>query len=502
MNFMTRFRSLILLTAAAAALRFHGLFANSFHPDEALFASLARHIAVWRRPLLVDLPVDKPPLLFYVQAAFYPLLGTDAAWVARLPNLTVSILLVPLTAHLVWRLYGDRMASLLAAIFVAFSPFAVQFSATAFTDPFLTFLLLAALVQATHEPHKPEKGGRGHAAGYRTGLLLGLAVATKYQAWLFLPLLAGIVGLRRWRRANWARLLGGLSVPLLVVLLWDLARSGTLSLWSRQIVGFGGLRLAWSWELWPRLSAWSELWGVLLGSPLLSFGLILAMPVFLALLIQRQDRDTAYDQLFLLFTLGYAAAHWFLAVPVWDRYLLPVLPIVAILLGRFAAHVVDFVTPATSRTRTWLRRALPVALFLLLLFPGVQARAGQFAVGGRPAADAGAAEIGNILAAAPQGTVLYDHWFSWQWRYYLFDTGVYVSWFAHPAALVEDLQVFDHRRAARYLALPNGPRARPVRRVLDDAGYYLATLYEAPGMTLYEIIPGDQLAWISAFRRR
>ncbi|RMG96345.1 MAG: glycosyltransferase, partial [Chloroflexi bacterium] len=67
-----------------AVFRFRALFANTFHADEALFASWARLIAVWRDPLLVTQAVDKPPLLFYLQAVFYPLFG-PVMWAARLP---------------------------------------------------------------------------------------------------------------------------------------------------------------------------------------------------------------------------------------------------------------------------------------------------------------------------------------------------------------------------------------------------------------------------------
>ena len=38
------------ITGLAAFLRYPALFANSFHADEALFASFARSIAVWGDP--------------------------------------------------------------------------------------------------------------------------------------------------------------------------------------------------------------------------------------------------------------------------------------------------------------------------------------------------------------------------------------------------------------------------------------------------------------------
>ena len=163
--------SLLPILWLGAALRLRGLFANSFHADEALFATWARLIAVWRDPLLRTQPVDKPPLLFYSQAAFYPLLG-PVEWAARLPSLIASLLLIALAAQLAWRLGGGSPAALVAAAVVAVAPLAVQFSATAFSDPLLTMWIAASLVAALVRPARP-----GWA-----GVAFGLALATKYQA--------------------------------------------------------------------------------------------------------------------------------------------------------------------------------------------------------------------------------------------------------------------------------------------------------------------------------
>ena len=482
---------LFLLVLIATALRFQGLFANSFHADEALFASWARLIGVWRDPLLQSQVVDKPPLLFYVQALFYPLLATPAPWVARLPGLVASLLLVPLTGRLVWELYRDTLATVAAAAFVALSPFTIQFSATAFTDPLLVTLLVSAMVGQS-----VGIGGRRSVLAlllFASGVLFGLAVATKHQAWLFLPLLLGLGWLGGWGWAQWRRWLAGFLLPLLALIAWDVARGGGSTLWSAQMQSYGGVRLAWSWELWPRLAAWGELWQVLFGSPVLLFLLLLALPPFLALLIYHQDWPTAYDQLFVLFLLGYGALHWFLAVPVWDRYLLPVVPILALVLGRFLSRLVAFLGPEVPRpARSWLAPAL-LGFLVLMHLPGAwSARAGGFAVGGRPGADSGAREVAAFLDDSPYGTVLYDHWFNWQWRYYLFDTGVYVNWFAHPAGLAEDLRVFGGTDGERYLVLPDTPLARPVLRAVAAAGYEAQPLLTTGEMVLYVLIGGAE----------
>lgn len=491
---------LVVLILAAAAVRFHGLFANTFHPDEALFARWARLVALWRDPLLQTQAVDKPPLLFYLQAFFYPLMATPVAWVARLPSLVASLLLVSLAGRLTWALYGDALATFVAVAFVALSPFTVQFSATAFTDPLMVTLLIGTLVavaagrsahgEASDETDVDANGHLSFRPQFVAGFLFGLAVISKHQAWLFLPLVAGVGALRGWGWPQWRRWLLGLILPLLALFFWGLVRADSPSLWSLQLGNYGGIRPAWSWELWPRLADWGRLWALMLGSPVLAFLLVLALPVFLALLIYHQDWPTAYDQLFLIYILGYVAVHWFLAVPVWDRYLLPLVPLVGMLLGRFLSRAVDFAAPGLplATGRRWLLIGVAAVPVLLAMPAALQARQGAFPVGGRPVADGGAAEVAAALVDAPYGTVLYDHWYSWQWRYHLFDSGVYVSWFPHADALTEDLRVFAGGGDARYLALPAADVARPVRRAVVEAGFELQPVVSAGDIVLYRVV--------------
>jgi 4-amino-4-deoxy-L-arabinose transferase-like glycosyltransferase len=455
----------------AFALRLRGLFANTFHADEALFASWARLIAVWRDPLLLTQPVDKPPLLFYSQALFYPLFG-PVEWAARLPSLLASLLLIPLTAQLAWRLGGDRLAAFIAAAVVAVAPLAVQFSATAFSDPLLTLWLTAALALVVPSPLG--RGlGRGAARPGWAGLCLGLALATKYQAALFLPLVVGLAWLSGWRAREWARGLAGLAVVLAVVALWAAARADGAGLVARQWANVGGLRLAWSWELGPRLAEQGRLWWLGLGGPLLALGGVALAGV--AVSRRARARLGAADGLLALFVLAYALLHWLWAVPAWDRYLLPVLPIVAALLGRGVAAVWR-AADGGHVAGQWVGAALLVAVVALHLPVAANARTGRYPLGGQPAADGGAARVARALADAPYGTVLYDHWYSWHWRYQLFDGRVYVSWFPHTDALLADLAAFGGSGPARYVALPRDGSAAPVQRRLGEAGYRLVAV--------------------------
>jgi 4-amino-4-deoxy-L-arabinose transferase-like glycosyltransferase len=472
-------------------LRFRALFANSFHADEALFAGLARHIAVWRDPLLLGQPVDKPPLLFYLQAFFYPLFG-PVEWAARMPNLIASLLLIPLTGMLAWRLFRDAKAAAAAALIVAVAPLSIQFSATAFSDPLLTFWLIAALSLAVRTVERQHHEYVTHS--FLAGLTFGLALTTKYQALLFLPLMLGMAYFSRWRRRDWQRGLAGVVVGTLPFLLWLVARTEPGGLIARQWANIGGLRTAWSWELGPRLVAQAGLWQVGLGRPILIIGLIL-MAVFMVGHRYRTSIFTTADRMLGLFILGYGLLHWLWSVPIWDRYLLPLLPLVAILIGRGISGFIGYMGGIDINT-SWrpVSRVLPGVLLVILavsqLPVAAAARAGLYPIGGRADADGGAAQVARLLADAPYGTVLYDHWYSWHWRYHLFDKRVYVSWFPHADALLADLSVFGGGDGHRYIALPKGAPAAPLGRRLADAGYHLEPVRgaeESVTMVLYLI---------------
>ncbi len=471
---------LLIILLLATALRLTAFFDNHFHADEALFASWARLITIWRDPLLLAQPVDKPPLLFYLQALAYPMSG-PVEWAARLPNTIASLLLVPLTAVFSWRLFHNILSALAAALLVALSPMAIQFSATAFTDPLLCALLIAAMLFVAGSPRP-----------FLSGFCFGLAVLTKHQAWLFLPLLIGLAWLNDWRARQWKRLAAGLLPPLLLLFIWQIARSGTLDLWGSQLNNFGGLRAAWSWEVAPRLYAWADLWPLTLGSKSMLLLFLLSIPLIWFSHPKKSDAPALADRLITLFLLGYVALHWLLAVPVWDRYLLSLVPLAAIILGRGLALAVG-----------WLRVRYPVPLFpAALLFlamlvvmqmdAAVAARDGQFATGGQRNGDSGAWQVAGYMDDAPYGTVLYDHWYSWHWQYAFIDKGVYTSWFPHPAGLAADLQVFGNSEGDRFLVVPADDRALPVRRAVEEAGYALSQVLRTnsePGMILYRVLP-------------
>lgn len=472
----------------AFTLRVPLLNGPRFHPDEALYASFARAIAVWRDPLLRTAPVDKPPLLFYTQALCYPFLG-PREMAARIPNVFGSLLTVALTYAVARRvLLGARQGNsspqnseqdvagsdlcvspLVAAVVAACSPLAVAFGATAFTDPLMVAWGMAAVLAAA-----------GRRAG-PAGLWLGLALATKYQAIIFAPLVVGLLWLQSEhpRPREWARLAAGLLLPLAGVAAWDLARSARESLLSAQVTSYGGVRLAQLAELWPRLVSWLGLARYLAGSTWTSVLLLATVPLGVYLLAGTRLSAACYLlggslAVFFLF-------HWLLSISVWDRYLLPAVPVTAVLVGWSAGAVRSRLFPAGSGPRRQLALAAPAvaAILLALLLPSaVRASNGALPVGGDHGVYDGIEQVAGFFADHPYGTVLYDHWLNWQLRYYLFDTRVYVSWFPHAAALAEDLQAFG-ASSPRYLLVPTWESRLPITEAVRAAGFDFETVHEA-----------------------
>ncbi len=458
---------MVVILVLAFALRAPLLHGPRFLPDEALFASFARAIAVWRDPMLAAAPVDKPPLLFYLQALCYPFLG-PREMAARLPNLIASLLTVALTFQVTRRLGRPRqiLSPLLAAVLMALSPLAVAFSPTAFTDPLMVAWGMAAMLAASS----------GHAG--RAGLLLGLAMATKYQAAFFLPLVLVTLWLvsereSGWRdRRAWIRFAAGVLIPVAAVAAWELGRSGSFTLLGTQIASYGGVHILGKDKVLPRLAEWATVSQYMLAPTWLGVTLS-ALALVWVLLLGRRSPDQALDKLMAVWLLVYFLVHWLLNIKPWDRYLLPLLPVLAVLVGWAAGELGQRYLPRSGRV------GLSLLLLLLMLPVALQAANGAFPIGGDHGNYDGIEEVPVFFEDAPYGTVLYDHWLSWELRYYLFDSRVYVSWFPNAATLVRDLKAFGVE-PARYLIVPTWEDARSIIEEVERADLVVEPVFHAP----------------------
>jgi len=161
------------------------------------------------------LSLDKPPLAFWIQAAFAKLLGFSG-WSIHLPQALAGTASVALLYGLVRRPFGT-VAATIAALALALSPIAVAIDRSNNTDSWLIFFLLLAAALALR--------GRGLSL-VAAMALLGLAFNVKMLAALLCgpALLAGwwLAGTLGWRqRLGWMAAAG---ITLAVVSLsWSTA---------------------------------------------------------------------------------------------------------------------------------------------------------------------------------------------------------------------------------------------------------------------------------------
>jgi 4-amino-4-deoxy-L-arabinose transferase-like glycosyltransferase len=483
--------ALLALVLLALALRLPPTLDNRFHPDEALYGYWGLLIALGRDVGLVDVPVYKPPLLPYLIAGAEGLLGKSELAV-RLPGLAAGVLTVPLVAALAHALYRDRWAAMTAAACVTLSPFAILFSATAFTDPPMVALGLGASLAAA-------RGRPGWA-----GLLAGLAFATKQTglAWLPLILLLQVAAAQSpisilkpllLAIGHWALIIG-------LVFAWDAARvaQGAESFWNLGVAGYGGLRFIWPQELGTRLRGWAELARYLFVSPIVNGALLLGIPVLVWRALAHRTRQAITDLFLVAFLIAHLSLHWLWAFPIWDRYLLPLVPILAILLG----HVIALLTSRLQRAfrnlsaiRHSLFAIFHCSLFIALIFPAWNAAAhSNYPVGGDHGAYDGIDQVAAFLNRQPEGTVVYQHWLGWEYSYYLFDGPISLAYWPTPAWLAQDVLVFG-AKGPRYITFPAWESPARVEQALAEAGYELSPMLTTtrrdgiPSFTVYQILP-------------
>lgn len=471
--------TLVALVWLAWALRLPPTLDNRFHADEALYGYWGLLIGRGQDPWLAGVPVYKPPLLPYLVAGTQALFG-NFEFTVRLSGLAAGLLMIPLVAALARSLYRERWTATAAAVGVALSPFAILFSATAFTDPVMVTLGLGACVAAV-------RGRPGWA-----GVLTGLACATKQTGLAWLPLVSIIQISKSRNLKSLLSVLGSWFLVLGLTFGWDAVRvtQGAQSFWRLGVSGYGGLRLIWPHELLTRLRSWLNLAHYVFVSPVLSGALLVGLPllVWRGIMRRRYTSESLADLVLAFFSLVYFLFHWLWAFPIWDRYLLPLVPILAILLSRIV-NLSQFSGVAVVAIRNSL-------FAILLVFHAWNAAHSRYPVGGDHWAYGGIDEVIAFLSDLPEGTVVYQHWLGWHYAYHLFDAPVYPAYWPTPAWLARDVRAFGAHEP-RYVTFPSWESSARTERALADVGYGLEPVLTTTrrdgtrSFTVYHIQPGS-----------
>ncbi len=378
-----------------------------FHEDEAIYAAWSLALLkgdIWLSQTLID----KPPLTFYPMALSVGLFGRYE-WAARLPNLLWAALLL-ISCWRIAQYYSSSGKQVV--FFMLLSPLLWAQMASAFTDLAMLALAFFALEQTV-------KGQIQRAGG-----LFGLACLAKPTAILLLPLIVGSLIKKRYRKTEIAttlsELITGLALPLLLAWAWDASRSAP-SWWVLGTQAYGTLG-KFNFE---QLGEWLSIFLFSLGF-LLFFGLIGWLSGWIRVEIfadMKPDRQRI-SLILAITSILWVPVHLLLGFQPWERYLLPLVPTMALFLTFCYSSInQDFID--TNRLNPFSisifqhKNVTVICVVILLCVPFFIEK---FKIEPHDGRWEGIREIGAVIERLPDDATIY-----------YFDTGRPLAWYAANA---------------------------------------------------------------------
>jgi hypothetical protein len=311
------------------------------------------------------------------------------------------------------------------------------------------------------------------------GLIAGFPIGGSTRTWL----------------SNALRFALGAAIIISLMLLWDAARGPATGFWAASVDVNNPGRLIRSNELWPRAVRWLWWLDFALGIPHAGVVLIIAILTLAAGEIIRHShtRSAAITLALVAFCVGYLSFLWLVAFPTFDRYLLPLIPVFALLGGRGAVLVAGWFRGHSG----WARRGVLLGFALLMLVPAWRALHSDYPVGGDHGAYDGIDQVSAYLDTLPDGTVVYHQSLAWLLSCYLFDIYVYPSGFTAPDDLTADLQRFGGSGDPRYLVLSQWDSPVEVFLAAEQAGFVGDPVFQTTdrfgrvSFVVYRLVPSD-----------
>lgn len=207
-------------------------------------------------------------------------------------------------------------------------------------------------------------------------------------------------------------------------------------------------------------------------------------------------RQIQADWVLWIFTLLYLSGHALLSFQVWDRYLLGLIPILALLLARV------LLLPWSVLKSHWLKYrsewqplagiatglALSLLLALTLARPIQNAANARYPLGSDSSALQGIDQVVAYLQGhAGANTTLYHRWLGTHWRFYLWKYPYDLQYWSSPAMLAAKAQ------PGHLIAFPAWHSDTEARLALAKAGLTLKELTRthtqagSPSIILYQI---------------
>jgi hypothetical protein len=210
-----------------------------------------------------------------------------------------------------------------------------------------------------------------------------------------------------------------------------------------------------------------------------------------------QRTNIYYDWAFMLFMLSFLFIHTWFSFQVWDRYLLGLVPFLALLMARI------LILPWIIVKQFWLKqhiKFLPIAGFvfslaIILFLTFTLARPVQDAVNGRYPLGSHSQALSGIeqIVAYLQGntnadTTLYHRWLGTHWRFYLWNYPYDLQHWSSPKELA------NHAKPGHLIAFPSWHSDTEAKIALAEVGFVLQELTRSysplgnPAVVLYQIV--------------
>lgn len=188
------------------------------------------------------------------------------------------------------------------------------------------------------------------------------------------------------------------------------------------------------------------------------------------------------------YALAYFLLHWLTAFNTYDRYLLPIIPLMALLVGgtldrRYAILNKKFLS--VSSVPLWLKFTFVTTITVILLFSQT----------GFPSDDRARnheiVALADFLNAQPLGAIIYDHWLGWEMNYYISAWSDKRRVYYPDARILAEDALKNPDPAPRWWIAPR-TKASEFDVWLDalaEAGFTHTLEYESPMVVAYRLIP-------------
>jgi len=319
---------LIVIMSGIYQLSMWGL--HCMHMDETLYVNWALKIADGTDFFLHNTTTDKFPLLSYMIAFFIKLFGNSEA-TARIPSFICTIggfFVLYRAAELLY----DKRTGVLAVLATALTKYFVIYGPTAFTDQIMMFFILLSLLMFAEKKY------------FWTGIFIGISAMAKLTGlYFFLPFAIGIILLNNDYKRSLIDFAKGIALMCLIIFLWAglvelnafrlfLANSpipykGTIDLNFFK----DGLNIIKDYQF--NLMGGAKLIAAIIG------GLVL---ISLKNSHKKTDIIIFLTVILFYFTL---AIMTFRRVPIFERYLVVIVPFITLLLARTAVYLYDLLGP-------------------------------------------------------------------------------------------------------------------------------------------------------------